>query len=173
MDDVDDRKKAAALAMQQLIKQKTETTEVPEWVEAPEIPLPEEEVPTGASQKQIQERIRKQAAAAANGFNTTAMGVGMRDLGFAISKSRGDAGQENGARINVKAIAQKAETLVNRKKYSLEDLKTKTLPDVKANEKEEYLNDEDFVVAFGMEREDFAKLAPWKKMDLKKKAGLF
>lgn len=162
------------MALQQLIKQKTETTQVPEWVEAPEIVRPEDEVETGASQKQIQERMRKMAEAAATGFNTTAMGVGMRDLGFAISKSR-DAGGDGGetARINVKAIAKKAEKLVARKKYSLEDLRTKKLPDVSATEKEEYLNDEDFVAAFGLERDDFMKLPAWKRNDLKKKAGLF
>jgi len=174
-DSKDNQKKSAMLAMQQLIKQKTETTDVPEWVEAPEIPRPEDQVASGASQRQIEERMRKMAAASAAGFNTTAMGVGMRDLGFAISKSRGDFEKEGGGggKINVKAIAKKAETVVARKKYSLEDLKTKNLPDVLQHQKEEYLNDEDFIVAFGMEREDFMKLAPWKQKNLKQAAGLF
>jgi hypothetical protein len=165
---VANRKMGAELAMQQLVKQRLETAQAPEWVEGPEIPRPEEQVESNASQKQIEERMRRVAEKGATGFNTTAMGVGMRDLGFAISKSRGETDK-----ISVKDIARKAETVVNRKKYSLEDLKTKNLPDVPKHAKEEYLNDEDFTVAFGMERPDFERLPPWKQKNLKQKAGLF
>ena len=39
--------------------------------------------------------------------------------------------------------------------------------------KEEYLADEDFVKAFGANRETFEKFPAWKKQQLKKKANLF
>ena len=176
-DENDDRKKVAILAMQKLVKQRNEATTVPDWVEAPEIPRPEDETPSGRSRRQIEERMRNVAEKAATGMNTTAMGIGMRDLGFAISKSRGDIdneqGQAAGGRINVKAIAKKAETVVARKLYTYEDLKTKDLPGVPKNAKEEYLNDEEFPVVFGMERQDFERLPMWRRQNLKQKAGLF
>lgn len=171
----EERKKVAVLAIQHMIKQKSEVEQIPEYVEAPEISRPEDQVASGSSQKQIEERMKNMAAKAAAGFNTTAMGVGMRDLGFAISKSRGemDKKEGGGGKINVKAIAKQAETVVNRKKYTLLDLQTKALPGVPKDAKEHHLNDEEFVVAFGMEREDFEKLAPWKQKNLKQTAKLF
>lgn len=173
----DERKKVAVLAIQHMIKQKTEVGTVTgdDYVESAPIPRPEEQVETGSSQRQIEERMRKMAASAAAGFNTTAMGIGMRDLGFAISKTRGDFEKKEGAgaKINVKAIARQAETVVNRKKYTLADLQGKEVPGVPKDQKEEYLNDEDFVVAFGMERENFERLPLWRRQNLKKAANLF
>nr|XP_020647717.1 villin-1 isoform X1 [Pogona vitticeps] len=61
--------------------------------------------------------------------------------------------------------------------YSLEKLvnvPVEELPsDVDPSRKEDYLSDEDFLAAFGMSRQDFAALAPWKKQSLKKEKGLF
>jgi len=173
----DDRKKVAVIAIQHMIKQKTEVGTVSEnsYVEAPDIPLPEEEVETGSSQKQIEERMRKVAARGATGLNTTAMGLGLRDLGFAISKTRSEMDKKDGSggRINVKAIAKEAELLVNMKKYPLLDLQTQEIPGVVKTQKEKYLQDEDFMEAFGMERESFERLPPWKQQNLKKQANLF
>ena len=171
----DDRKKVAVIAIEQMIKQKNEVTAPPEWVEAPDIPRPEEQVETGSSQRQIEARMRSVAEKGAAGFNTTGMGVGMRELGFAISKSRGDMEKKgvDGGKINVKAIAKQAETVVARKKYTLADLQNKDVPGVPKHAKEEYLNDEDFVVAFGMERDQFERLPPWRQKNLKQQANLF
>jgi len=174
-DDKMERKKVATMAIQHMIKQKSEVSSAPEWVEAPEPVRPEHQSESGASQRQIEERMRKMAASAATGFNTTAMGVGMRDLGFAISKSRSDMEKKEGGitKLNVKAIAKQAETVVARKKYTLADLQGKEIPGVERGRKEEYLNDDEFVIAFGMERENFERLPPWRQQNLKKKAGLF
>jgi hypothetical protein len=173
-----DRRRVASIALQQLVKQKQEVGTVSEssYVEAPEILLPEEEVASGASKKQIEEKVRKMAASSAAGYNTTALGVGMRDLGFAISKTRGELDQKggDGARINVRAIAKEAETKINVKKYTLAELQAPTLPKgVPKDQKEKYLNDEEFVVVFGMERADYESMPPWKQKNLKQKVGLF
>ena len=172
-----ERHQAAVLAIQQMIKQKSEVGSVSgeDYVEAPETPSAEDQQESGASHRQIEERIKKMATSAAAGFNTTGMGIGMRDLGFAISKSRGDVEQKDGTgRLNVKAIAKRAETVVARKKYSLLELQTnKNLPGVAPHEREQYLNDEDFVLAFGMEREQFERLPPWKQKNMKQAANLF
>ena len=36
-----------------------------------------------------------------------------------------------------------------------------------------HVKEEDFPVAFGMDKEAFKNLQPWKKLDLKKRANLF
>ena len=38
---------------------------------------------------------------------------------------------------------------------------------------EEYLSDADFVSVFGVDREDFRTLPPWKRINMKKTAKLF
>lgn len=39
--------------------------------------------------------------------------------------------------------------------------------------KEEYLSAEEFAVVFGMDREDYRALPPWKRINLKKQTQLF
>ena len=38
---------------------------------------------------------------------------------------------------------------------------------------EQYLSDDDFIRAFGIEKDEFLRLPKWKKLDLKKRASLF
>jgi len=39
--------------------------------------------------------------------------------------------------------------------------------------KEKWLNDEDFFKVFGMNKEEFYEMAPWKQNNLKKSKGFF
>eukprot|EP00397_Hematodinium_sp_SG-2012_P003210 GEMP01003218.1.p1 GENE.GEMP01003218.1~~GEMP01003218.1.p1 ORF type:complete len:818 (+),score=214.95 GEMP01003218.1:41-2494(+) len=57
--------------------------------------------------------------------------------------------------------------------YPLERLQNETPPGVPAGQKENFLSQEDFALAFNMSKKDFEALAAWKKKDLKKKLGLF
>jgi hypothetical protein len=40
-------------------------------------------------------------------------------------------------------------------------------------EQEEYLSEEEFEVVFGMDKEDFRAMPPWKRINAKKSKGLF
>merc|ERR1711920_361607 len=44
---------------------------------------------------------------------------------------------------------------------------------VDASRKEDYLSDDDFVLALGMNKEEFSQIPQWKRDSLKKRAGLF
>lgn len=44
---------------------------------------------------------------------------------------------------------------------------------VDGKKKESYLSDEEFRKVFGIGKEEFEGLASWKKLEMKKKAGLF
>ena len=60
--------------------------------------------------------------------------------------------------------------------YSLKELSVRQdlLPDdVDANRREEFLSDDDFKQALGMDRDSFAKSPAWKRKQKKKEAGLF
>ena len=117
--------------------------------------------------------------------------IGLRDLGYAIAKA-GEDKEKNGGKIHVKAIAKqlrklclaaaqtadarargRADRIEARSKYKLVDLQGKQIAGVDPHLKEEYLADEDFVAAFGVNRETFEKFPAWKKQQLKKKANLF
>ncbi|XP_062842397.1 advillin isoform X2 [Trichomycterus rosablanca] len=65
----------------------------------------------------------------------------------------------------------------NYQSYSLEQLINKAAADlpqeVKPNQREKHLSDEDFSSLFGMSKDEFFSLPQWKQLDIKKKAGLF
>lgn len=42
-----------------------------------------------------------------------------------------------------------------------------------SDQQEEYLSAEEFATVFGMDREDFRALPPWKRINLKKACKLF
>eukprot|EP01052_Picozoa_sp_SAG31_P039888 SAG31_NODE_5636_length_2411_cov_2.188149_2_plen_184_part_00 len=58
-------------------------------------------------------------------------------------------------------------------KYSLEDLQTGCPEGVNPKAKEIFLREADYVKAFGINRDQFQKLAGWKKTQLRKKAKIF
>jgi hypothetical protein len=66
------------------------------------------------SKQELEDKIRRIAQAGAQGSNTTAMGIGLRDLGYAVAKSRQASSTESSAstRIRVRDIASKAEEMV-------------------------------------------------------------
>jgi hypothetical protein len=108
------------------------------YVEMAEVVVPEYEVESGEDRKATKERMAKLAASGALGFGTTAMGVGLRDLGFAIAKA-GEQKDKNGGKINVKSIAKQAERIEARSKYKLSDLQGKQIDGVDPHLKEEYV----------------------------------
>lgn len=172
------KNKAALMAIQHMVKQKTEVKQVSgdDYVEAADPPLPEEEVESGADKEDIKERMKRLAAGGAAGFGGVSLGAGLRDIGYAVSKSRGEVEKKTGEqKINIKAIAKQAEKRINREKFRLADLLNgqPLPPGVLPDEREQNLNDEDFQEAFGMEREAFEALPLWKQRDLKVKAKLF
>ena len=57
--------------------------------------------------------------------------------------------------------------------YPLHQLQNENPTGVDISRKQDYLSQEDFQKAFGMNKEAFEKLKDWKKKDLRKKAGLF
>jgi hypothetical protein len=46
-------------------------------------------------------------------------------------------------------------------------------PPTKHLVQEEYLSEEEFEVVFGMDKEDFQAMPPWKRINAKKAKGLF
>jgi len=63
---------------------------------------------------------------------------------------------------------------LSRLTYSLEELRSKDLPDgVDPNHLETYLSEEDFKKLFEMTKEDFYKLASWKQMKLRREKDFF
>ena len=95
-----------------LIKQRLAedgTARAAQYVEQPDVLLPEEETESGEARERTRERMRKIAAMGAVGMGTTGVGVGIRDLGLAVSKAAardGDAGK-----ISVKDVAAKADSM--------------------------------------------------------------
>ncbi|EDV26297.1 uncharacterized protein TRIADDRAFT_54138 [Trichoplax adhaerens] len=70
-------------------------------------------------------------------------------------------------------IQDEMKKLLTKTIYSLELLRTNLPDDVEREKMEEYLSDEDFQIAIKMSRSDFAALPKWKKLQIKKQAGLF
>lgn len=59
-------------------------------------------------------------------------------------------------------------------KYSFDDLSNKRYPaGIDTTRLENYLLDDEFVTVFGMSREDFSKVPPWKQQKEKRERGLF
>ena len=151
------------------------TTETPtnDVDDAPSPDAPSSDAPEPSEKEKkakLAEKMAKMAQAGAVGSNTSAMAFGIRDLGFAMSQAR-DA--DDGGSISVKGIAKQAERIHARTKYTLEDLQGKQIEGVDPDLKEEYLNDDEFDRAFGMERETFMALPVWKRRAAKKKVNLF
>jgi hypothetical protein len=57
--------------------------------------------------------------------------------------------------------------------FPLEKLRRGSVTGVPHNKKEDFLSDEEFQAAFGMDKAKFGALPQWKKNEAKKKAGLF
>ena len=57
--------------------------------------------------------------------------------------------------------------------YSLEDIRQRRVEGIDKNRREQYLSPTDFEKAFGMTKEEFAKLAKWKRDNLKRNLYLF
>lgn len=77
-----------------------------QYVEMPDVLLPEEERESGETRAKIQERMRKISSMGAVGMGTSTSGAGVRDLGKAMSVAQNDA---PGSKLNVKEIAKKAD----------------------------------------------------------------
>jgi hypothetical protein len=66
------------------------------------------------TKEEIQEKIRRIAQKAAMGHDTSSMGIGLRDLGYAVAKSREESEQSQPnqqKKLNVKTIAKHAEEI--------------------------------------------------------------
>ena len=103
--------------LENLLKEKQEKGEFDPFTYQENEPVlrPDEERETGMSKQEIEEKIRRIAQSAAAGHNTSAMGIGLRDLGYAVAMSRADESEQ---RINVKSIAKHAEELYQRRASS-------------------------------------------------------
>lgn len=104
---------------------------------------------------------------------TSSTSLANRLSSVSITESKAPTPATEQRRSSLSASTSFADPTVTKYPHSvLKDKDTKPA-DVDPSKKEQYLSDEEFQQLFGMARDAFAKLAGWRRDDLKKKVGLF